>query len=266
MSTGIKTSEDIISQIQALANDDNFSKEAIDGLTKIIESFTNQESIEATLAQRIGQYFYYYAQIDEILTKIVRSLLPELDLSIMGLDSSLERNSFLKKIDLIKSLAPNSDQLKIFSLLKKLNAVRNQFAHSQPDKMNLTKTNRELINVFKEAFVLGDDLLQKISNPKKVNDEISIPVKIILVTKMFLDLFVNIEILGKKEDKHLRLFESVRKFSSLYVRRRFSILAYQIQTRSKSKDAPDDFMQMDEFNSILEEVGSSIQNIFTSKK
>ncbi len=262
MMYNFKISDEMSNQIQSIVKDKGFSEETILGFSKIFENFSNQESIEDRLAQRLGQYFYYYAQIDEILTKIVRSLLPELDLSIMELDSSKGQNSFLKKIELLRSLIPNSHQLKIFPLLKKLNTVRNEFAHSSPTKLNLTKMNQDLISVFRDAFVLDDNLFQKASTSIKSNDEISVTVKIILVTKMYIELFSNIETLGKKEDKHLRLFESVRKFSSLYVRRRFSILAYQIQMQSKSGHVPDDFIRADEFKSIIEEIRLSFKNLF----
>tara|TARA_R110002049_G_scaffold209537_3_gene380436 strand:+ start:781 stop:1581 length:801 start_codon:yes stop_codon:yes gene_type:complete len=265
MTIQVKLAEDTIQQIQSLAKDSGFSKTTLDGVLKIAESLSNQENIDADLAQGIGQYFYYYSQIDEILSKIIRSLLPELDISIMGLESSFDKNSFLKKLELIKSLTPNSEQLKFFPLLKKLNVVRNELAHVSPQKLNFSKLNDGLSSVFREAFALEEELFQKITKSVNYKHEISVTVKIILVSKIFLELFANIETLGKKEDKLLRLFEALRNLSSLYVRRRFSILAYQIQTNTKSADAPDHFKEMEVFNSAIKEFGDAIKTMFASK-
>lgn len=254
-------SDELIEKIRKTSYENNLSDESTKTLFDVIEQFANQETINLTLAQRIGQYFYYYSQIDEILTRIINSLLPELNLTILGIESSLDGNSFRKKIELIKSLTPNASELKIFPLLEKLNSIRNKLAHTSPKNLDLSKTNKELLSIFKESFVINDEIFDKLSKSVASNDEISIPVKVILVTKMFLELFANIENLGKREDKQLRIFESVRKFSSLYVRRRFSILAFQMQTRTLSGDAPKHFKQEKAFEDIINELKESILSL-----
>lgn len=252
--------KEIIEKIKSSANENNLSDEQIDTMSSTFHEFFNQESIDIKLAQIIGQYFYYYAQIDEVLSKIIKSLLPELDLSVMGLESSLDKNSYLKKLELIKSLTPNSDKLKIFPLLLKINKVRNEFAHIPPKKLDFKKINLDLSSVFKEAFTVDQDFSKAITNEiNEVNNQ-HIPVKIISITKMYLDFFAGIEISGKKADNQLRFFEALRKFSSLYVRRRFSILSYQMQTRMQSGDAPNEFKQTDNFNSVLSELDGAVKN------
>lgn len=234
----LKTPEDILSQIKKLADDNNLSDNTTDGIVGIFQKISNQESIDDHLAKRIGQYFYYYAQIDDILTKIVNSLLPELDIKIVGLDSSRGRNSFFKKVELIKSLTPNSDQLKIFSLLEKINSIRNKLAHESPNNLDIRKINQEFVGALKEAFALSQDgdIFRAITKSDKSADDAANLVKIMLCSKIYIELFADIEILGKSEDTALSFFEAIRKFSSLYVRRRFSILAYQIQTMKKSTE------------------------------
>lgn len=247
----------LIGKIKSVAKENDLSESSVKGFSDFVEKFFNEESIEGDLAKSIGQYFYYYAQIDEVLSEIIKSLLPELDLVLLGIESSTDKNSFIKKVELIKSLTPNSSSLKIFPLLHKLNNVRNQFAHIDPKKLDFTKINSDLTNVFKEAFTV-DNEFSKVISAEAVSNKIIIPVKIISITKMYLQLFSRIESLGKKEDQQLRLFEALRGFSSLYVRRRFSILAYMIQTQKNSGDAPDDFKRTEDFDKALEELYQAV--------
>jgi hypothetical protein len=252
----------LISKIQSTAKENDLPEKSVKGFTDFIENFFNQEVIDGELAKSIGQYFYYYAQIDEVLSEIIKSLLPELDLELLGIDSSVDKNSFLKKVELIKSLTPNSSNLKIFPLLHKLNTVRNQFAHIDPKKLDFTKINSDLVNVFKEAFTV-DNEFSKVISAEATTNKIIVPVKIISITKMYLQLFARIESLGKKENQQLRLFEALRGYSSLYVRRRFSILAYMIQTQRKSSDAPEDFKRASDFDKALEELNSAVKSFLT---
>ncbi len=257
-----KIPDEIKKNIEAVFLQSGFSAETQKSIFDVFNRFLNQDEVDDIVAQRFGQFFYYYAQIDDILTKIINSLLPELDISIMGLDSSVNGNSFLKKVELIRSLTPNANELKIFPLLQKLNAARNKLAHESPDKIDFDKMNSGLVNAFKDAFNLDDEIIEKISKAVNSNRKIDVPVKVIMVTKQFLYLFADVEVIGKQEEHSLKFFESIRALSSLYVRRRFSILAYQIQTLKKSGDAPESFRQKDKFDAAFNDLKISILSLF----
>lgn len=256
-----KLLEEILKNIKNSAKDHQLNDDQITIMSSTFTNFFNQESIDVNLAQRIGQYFYYYAQIDDVLSKIISSLLPELDLVVMGLESSLDKNSYLKKLELIKSLVPNSEKLKIFPLLHKINKIRNEFAHTSPKKLDFLKINRELTSVFQEAFTTDSDLSNAITREINSRNNYNIPVKVISITKMYLEFFSDIEISGKKADKQLRFFEALRTFSSLHVRRRFSILSYQLQTRTNSDEALEIFKQTDNFDNALKELDLAVKSL-----
>ena len=254
------SSQDILNKIKDFAKDESFGDELVEGFSDILNKLSNQSTIDENMAKNLGQFFYYYSQIDEILSNIIKSLLPELDHKIMGIDSSYRENAFKKKVILIKSITPNSKELKVFDLLEKINSARNKLAHSAPDKLELKKINDELIRSFKQSFSTNTGILDRVTNKSHI--ELNRTVKIIMITKMYLELFFNIEALGKNVDENLKLFESVRKFSSLYVRRRFSILTYQIQTGVKSENAPENFKLMSEFSNIIEEISFCVKKMF----
>jgi hypothetical protein len=258
-----ETLEQILVKLKASAHENNLSSEAVSSMSSVFINFFNQENIDIKMAQRVGQFFYYYAQIDEILSEIVKSLLPELDISIMGLESSIDGNSYLKKIKLIKSLTPNSENLKIFPLLEKINKHRNELAHTSPIKLNFEKINLELVSVLQEAFSMDHDFCKAIIKEARADKLLEVPIKVILVTKLYLEVFLNIERSGKKIDKQLYFFEALRGFSSLFVRRRFSILAYQIQTGSKSEDAPSHFKQEESFKASLHDLEEAVKQWLT---
>lgn len=256
-----KLSKDTLQKIEAIATQYDFSVDQKENIANLISDFLTQKPINGILAQRLGQYFYYYAKIDTILTKIIESLLPELDLNVTNLKNSFEGNSYKKKLELVKSLTPNSDQLKIFPLLYKINSVRNQFAHENPDRIDFSKINQSLVDLYNNAFISDNKSYDRYASIIDTNLEIDIPVKIIIATKYHLDLFSRIEILGKSDDKTLKLFESLRRFSSLYIRKRFSVLAYKFQTGAQSKDVPESFSQAKEFEDIIKSFDEVVSNL-----
>jgi hypothetical protein len=224
---------------------------------KIMSSNIDNSTIDDSVAQKVGEYLYYHTQIELSLDSLIQSILPELEMDVLKIDS------YSKKLSLIKSLTPSASELGLFDLLEKLNSVRNSFAHESPDNIKFHKINKPLINLFKRSIRCEEKVYAKLEKIGKSGD-ITIPVKVIYMTKVYLDLLVKFEKLGKEEDKTLRSFEALRKFSSLFVRRRFSILMYQFQTSIESGDAPENFKQVKAFSEITDEIKTAFLDIFKS--
>lgn len=227
-------------------------------IEKMVEGISKNPTIEDGVAQKVGEYLYYHTQVENSLDELITSLIPEIDIEILNLDS------FKKKVSLIRSLTPNSTELAMFNLLDKLNNVRNVFAHENPKNINYEKINAPLINLFKQAFLHDKQLRKEIESIERKGSN-EIPVMVIKLTNTVLNYLVEVEKFGKKEDVKLRSFESLRKFSSLYVRRRFSILVYQFQTGVKSDEAPDNFKQVIAFNDHIAELKDIFTNLFKKK-
>jgi hypothetical protein len=231
--------------------DKKIEKEILD----MFKQAFNEGSLDDNKAQSVGQFLYYHSQINMNMKKLILSLLPELDLKILKL------NAYKDKLALIKSLTPNSDKLPLFQLLEKINSVRNKIAHEDPNKMDYSNINQPLLNLFKLSFQWGldDEVMKKLSKVGK-SGEITTATKITMLTSKSISLLARVEELGKKEDKILNSFEILRKFSSLYVRRRFSILMYQTQYLTKSEDTPEEFKEKEAFEGIIKEV----KNVFVT--
>ena len=231
--------------------DEKIRKQILDVISDVSEASTIKDNV----AQKVGEFLYYHTQIELCLDRLIGSLLPELEMDVLKIDS------YSKKLSLIKSLTPNAGELSLFKLLEKLNKVRNIFAHENPNKINFDRINLPLINLFKSSFESSEEVYKKLERIGESGD-IGVPVKVILMTKIHLDLLVTMESLGKKEDLTLQSFEALRMFSSLFVRRRFSILIYQFQTKTLSGDAPERFRQELAFKECIKEIKSIVLRLF----
>ncbi len=222
---------------------------------EVTERLKSRPDIEGETARHIGQFLYYHTQIELSLDKLIFSLIPEIDMTVLKIDS------YNKKLSLIKSLTPNSKMLGLFSLLEKINSVRNIMAHQDPANIDFSQINTPLINLFKSAFKSDDELCKKLVKVGKGGD-VSVATKIIASTNLYLKFLVEAEELGKAEDKALKSFEALRKFSSLYIRRRFSILTYQVQTGINSSEAPEEFKEVGLFSQHIEEIRKAFFSLF----
>jgi len=161
------------------------------------------------------------------------------------------------------TVVPSSDKLALFKLLNKINSVRNIFAHEELSQIDFSKINQTLINLLKNSFVLSREIgiLDTLTRFNKEGG-IVIPVTIIKVTNMMFRVITEMETLGKDQDTTLKSYETLRQFSSLQVRRRFTILLYQFETGVKSQDSPDEFKEKEAFDEIISETKDIFMRFF----
>jgi hypothetical protein len=224
----------------------------------MIKEVLSRDKIQDDTAKYVGEFLYYHNRIDNCLGNLLFSLVPEMKFE----EIEVRDFKFKLKLALVQSLTPNQDKLAFFRLLSKVNKIRNDFAHEDPLEIDHLKNNQALLNLFHESFDLGKELKNKIDKLKK--DSIAMTSTIASATCLYLEVLVESEIIGKREESTLKTMELIRNYTGLYVRRRFSILAYQFQTGKKSGEAPEEFKLNTDFNDIIIKFKELVSGIFNS--
>ncbi|UOF01498.1 hypothetical protein [Bdellovibrio reynosensis] len=90
----------------------------------------------------------------------------------------------------------------------------NKLAHDPPKQLDFKKINQDFVTALRDAFSLAEDsaVFRAITKSEKESDDAANLVKILLCSKIYIELFANIEVFGKYEDTSLKFVEAIRKF------------------------------------------------------
>ena len=100
------------------------------------------------LAKSHGLIFFYHNKLEQEMEKLIKLIAP--NVKIKGFKTF--RLYYRNKLEILQDMTPNSDKLKLFPFLKKVNQIRNQVAHENPSEIDYKKRNKELIQLFSQVI------------------------------------------------------------------------------------------------------------------
>ena len=237
--------EEIVNQLKKELKDESIDEEEINTFAERIYNISSSKRNVEDHFKNIGSYFYYHLKIENSIERLIKTLVPEIDLDFFRIQG------FDKKIRLLKLLIPNSSKLNMFPLIKRINVIRNELAHMDVNEdYDFWKQVKDLIPLFNNCiFVKKKGVNSYIISEK--NSPSFILSEIIRKTAEFIGVLTEVEEFGSKNDMKLQLSKIARSVSHKILSRRLSILIYMFQTGMKSEDAAKEFRMKKEFNDDL---------------
>lgn len=198
------------------------SAEAVAQLRAIVDTPLPDDG----LTKAIGQFLYFQNRIELHIEKLVLSLCPQLTHFL----KNKNRMGFGDKLVLLESVTPDFDKLPLFELLNELNKFRNKLAHKEYND-GMFDADR-MVRLVKASFFGHSESLDRIGNAGKI----TIAVKAVAITNMYMEIITSAEKMGRDEDEELKARVQLFDASLYGISRRFRNLIMKFQMNLKDAE------------------------------